>query len=114
MSGISSIAGGTRSFNEASWANQGALERHGGPHVVTALDRRLKQLKFLIESQFETEKSLKALKMVARVLKRIYLVELTPRYMEENQAKKLHPKRDGIENCLECPPWIGLLTSSFQ
>jgi hypothetical protein len=40
-------------FNDAL-ADQAALERDGGPHVVTASDRRLKQLKFLTESEIET------------------------------------------------------------
>jgi hypothetical protein len=56
------------------------------------LDRRLQQLRFLIESQIKKEETLKTLKMVARVLKRVYLVELTASYMEENQAKKAASK----------------------
>jgi hypothetical protein len=37
-------------LNDA-WADQGALKRYEGPHLATASDRRLKQLKFLVESE---------------------------------------------------------------
>ena len=80
------------SFNDTR-AGQGALERNEESHVATAKDRRLKQLKFLIEREIETEKSLKTLKMVARVSKRVHLVELTATYMEEKKAKKAASKR---------------------
>jgi hypothetical protein len=75
-----------------AWADQDALGRDGEPHLATASDRRLKQLKFLIESEIETEKSLKTSRMVVWVSKRVHLVELTGRYMEENEAKTAAPK----------------------
>jgi hypothetical protein len=69
---------------------------------------------FLIESEVETEMSLKISRMVVRVSERVHLVELTARYMEENEAKRAAPKRDGIESWLDYHLWIGLPTSSSQ
>ena len=61
--------------------------------MAIALDRRLKLLRFLIKSEVEIEKSLKTSRIFVRVSKRVYLVELTARYMEENEAKKAVPKK---------------------
>jgi hypothetical protein len=59
------------------------------------MGRRLKQLKFLIEDGSEKEKSLKAPKWVLQVSKRVHLVELTAKYMEEVEAEKAAPKKRG-------------------
>jgi len=68
--------------------DQDALEHIGGPPRVTTRDRRLKQLRFLIEDGSEREQSLNALKWVFQVSKRVHLVELTAKYTEEVEAKK--------------------------
>jgi hypothetical protein len=75
--------------------DQDALERSGGTDKVPALDRRLKQLKFLIEDGWEKEKSLKAPKWVLQVSKRVHLAELRAKYEEEIEAEKAIPKKRG-------------------
>jgi hypothetical protein len=59
------------------------LERSGGSNEFPAEDRRLKQLKFLIEDGLQKEKSLKASRWVLQILKRIYLAELAAKYEAE-------------------------------
>src|SRR5258706_317534 len=55
-----------------------------GPQMITAPDRRVKQLRFLIEDTDEKGKSVencvKPAKIVLQVLKRVYLVELTANF----------------------------------
>lgn len=72
-----------------------ALEGSAGPDDVPTKDRRLKQLKFLIEDGWEKEKSLKAPKLALQVSKRVHLVELTAKYMAEIEAEKATPKKRG-------------------
>jgi hypothetical protein len=69
------------------------LKRSEGPDEVPTEDRRLKQLKFLIEDVGEKEKSLKAPKLVLQVLKRIHLAELAAKYTEETEAEAAAPKQ---------------------
>jgi hypothetical protein len=57
-----------------------------------SLDERLRELKVGIIIQENTEKSIKSRKIVARVLKRVYLSELAGRYMEETRARNAEPK----------------------
>ena len=73
--------------------DQDALERSGGPDKIPTRDRRLKQLKFLIEDGLEKEKSLETPRIVLPVSRRVYLVELTAKYMEEIEAEKAAPKK---------------------
>jgi hypothetical protein len=73
--------------------DQDALERSGGPDEIPSRDRRLKQLKFIIEDVWEKEKSLEIPKIVLQVSRRVHLVELTPKYMEELEAEKAAPKK---------------------
>jgi myosin heavy subunit len=73
--------------------DQDALERSGGPDKIPTRDRRLKQLKFIIEDGWEKEKSLEIPKIVLQVSRRIHLVELTANYMEEIEAEKAAPKK---------------------
>jgi hypothetical protein len=68
--------------------DQGDREQNSAVQEPTTSDQRLKQLKRLIESEIQEEKSLKTSRMVVRVSKRVHLIELTARYMEEKQAKK--------------------------
>jgi hypothetical protein len=78
--------------NPVPLKDQSALEQNGGSHAATFSDRRLKQLKLLIESEEETEKSLTTSRIVVRVSKRVHLAELTARYLVEKQAKKAASK----------------------
>jgi hypothetical protein len=56
-------------------------------------DRRLAQLKVLITSADEKEKSVKNVGWVFRVYKRMHVVELAERYMEEVKAEDAVPKQ---------------------
>jgi len=73
--------------------DQDALERSGGPDKIPTRDRRLKQLKFLIEDGLEKEKSLETPRIVLQVSRRGHLVELTAKYMEEIEAEKAALKK---------------------
>jgi myosin heavy subunit len=74
---------------------QDALEQSGGPQIIPAPDRRLKQLKFLIkdvdEKGMSIDNSVKPAKIVLQVLKRVHLVELTAKF----KAEKAMPKKKG-------------------
>jgi myosin heavy subunit len=65
-----------------------ALERSGGLDKIPTRYRRLKQVKFILEDGWEKEKSLDVPKIVLQVSRRIHLVELTARYMEDTEAEK--------------------------
>jgi hypothetical protein len=73
--------------------DQDALERSGGPDKIPPRYRRLKQVKFILEDGWEKEKSLDVPKIVLHVSRRIHLVELTARYMEDTEAKKTASKK---------------------
>ena len=73
------------------WANTAEPDASGD--VASVPDQRLKELKRYILRDEERENSLKMLRMVVWVSKRVHLVELTDRYMEESEAKKATPKR---------------------
>ncbi|PVH67756.1 hypothetical protein DL98DRAFT_637461 [Cadophora sp. DSE1049] len=68
--------------------DQNAMERCGGPDEAPTINRRLKQLRFIIEDGWEKEQSLKVPKMVLQILRRVHLAELTTKYMEEVDAEK--------------------------
>jgi hypothetical protein len=72
------------------------LERSGGPDKIPTRDRLVKQAKFKLEDGWAKEKSLDFPKTVLQVLRRIALVELTAKYMEETEADKAAaPKKWG-------------------
>jgi hypothetical protein len=73
--------------------NQDAVERSGGPDKVPTRHRRLKQLKFILEDGWEKEKSLEIPKIALQVSRRIHLVELTAKYMEDVEAEKAASKK---------------------
>ena len=56
--------------------DQDAVERCGGPDETPTRDRRLKQLRFIIEDGWEKEQSLEVPKIVLQVSRRVHLVEL--------------------------------------
>jgi hypothetical protein len=59
---------------------------------TSSSDQRLRALKIGINIQENTEKSVKSMKILACVLKRVYLAELAGKYMEETAARKAEPK----------------------
>jgi myosin heavy subunit len=76
--------------------DQDALERSGGPDKISTRDRLVKQAKFKLEDGWAKEKSLDFPKTVLQVLRRIALVELTAKYMEETEADEAAaPKKRG-------------------
>ncbi|KUJ06914.1 uncharacterized protein LY89DRAFT_743550 [Mollisia scopiformis] len=77
--------------------DQDALERSGGPDKIPTGDRRLKQVKFILEDGWAKEKSLDIPKIVLQVSRRIHLVELIAKYMEDIEAKKATSKKWPIE-----------------
>ena len=72
-----------------------ALERSGGSDEISARDRRLKQLKFLMEDGWRKEKSLETPRIVLQASRRVHLVELTASYEEETKAEEAAPKKRG-------------------
>ncbi|KAH9203502.1 hypothetical protein DL95DRAFT_418987 [Leptodontidium sp. 2 PMI_412] len=73
--------------------DQDALERSGGPDNISARDRRLKQLKFLMDEGLKKEKSLETPRIVLQVSRRVHLVELTASYEEALEAERASKKR---------------------
>ncbi|KFZ02093.1 hypothetical protein V501_09666 [Pseudogymnoascus sp. VKM F-4519 (FW-2642)] len=66
--------------------------------LTSSSDQRLRELKVGIITQETTEKSIKSMKIVARVFKRVYLAELAHRYKEETAARKAEPKTRSKDN----------------
>ncbi|KFY09645.1 hypothetical protein V492_05415 [Pseudogymnoascus sp. VKM F-4246] len=60
--------------------------------LTSLSDQRLRELKVGILIQQKTEKSLKSMKIVARVFKRVYLAELAGKYKAETAARKAESK----------------------
>ena len=85
--------------------DQDALERNGSPQTASDPDRRLAQLGVLITSVDEKEKSVeksaKNLGWVLRVWKRMHVVELAERYMEEVEAEDAMPKQGGRPSVMD-------------
>lgn len=76
--------------HEASTDSLDRLERP--VHSINS-DLRLSQLRYLIGNWTLLEKSLRASQLVARVSKRVHLVELVGRFVEERGARKAVAKR---------------------
>jgi viroplasmin and RNaseH domain-containing protein len=74
--------------------DQEAVKQDRRSQTATPSDRRLTQLKVLISSADEKEKSIKTLGTAVQVLKRMHLVELAERYMEEVKAEDATPKQE--------------------
>jgi myosin heavy subunit len=68
--------------------DQDALERSGGLHKIPTRYRRLKQVKLILEDRWKKDESLDVPKIALQVSRRIHLVELTARYMEDTKAEK--------------------------
>lgn len=73
--------------------DQDALERSAGTDKIPTRDRRLKQVKFILEDGWEKEKSLNVTRIVLQISRRIHLVELTAKYMQEIEAERAAPKK---------------------
>ena len=71
--------------------DQDALEQSGGPDTIPTMDRRLKQVKFILEDGWEKEKSFETPKIVLQVSRRVHLAELTAIY----EAEKAKPQKRG-------------------
>ena len=71
--------------------DQDALKQSGGPDKIPTRDRRLKQLKFILEDGWEKEKSFETLKIVLQVSRRLHLAELAATY----EAEKATPQKQG-------------------
>lgn len=71
------------------------MKRNGAPQTTGGSDQRLAQLGVLITSVDEKEKSARNLGWVFRVWKRMHVVELAERYMEEVKAEDAAPNRAG-------------------
>jgi hypothetical protein len=67
--------------------------RDAGPDMISAEDQSLRELKIRIDRAEEMEKSIKYLRIEARISKRVALAELIGRYIEERDAKKVAPKK---------------------
>lgn len=59
--------------------------------LPSSLDQRLKELKNGIVRAEDKEKSIEIIKIVTRVLKRVYLAELIGKYIKETAARKAEP-----------------------
>jgi hypothetical protein len=70
-----------------------ALEQDIGPNTISALDQRLRELKNYIVRDEKVEKSIKYLRIAIHISKRVALVELIGRYIEEMEARKAIPKK---------------------
>lgn len=81
-----------------------ALGRNTSPDVASATDQRLKELKNRIVREEEAEKSIKVTRMVVHVSKRVYLVELVAKYIEETEARKAEPKKRRKKNLRRLSP----------
>jgi hypothetical protein len=60
---------------------------------ASSSDQRLRNLKNGIITLENANKSLKSMKIVSRVKKRVYLAEVAGKYMEETAARKAEPKK---------------------
>ncbi|OBT87255.1 hypothetical protein VE02_02940 [Pseudogymnoascus sp. 03VT05] len=65
---------------------------------TSSLDQRLRELKVGIITQEKTQKSVKSMKIVARVFRRVYVAELRHRYKEETAARKAERKMGRKDN----------------
>jgi myosin heavy subunit len=77
--------------------NQDALKQSGGPDNIPTRDRRLKQLKFILEDGWEKEKSFETPKIVLKVSRRVHLVELRASY----EAEKTKSEKRGEPSAME-------------
>ncbi|KAG0644963.1 Type V myosin heavy chain MYO2 [Hyphodiscus hymeniophilus] len=77
--------------------DQNALKQSGGPDKISAMDRRLKQLKFILEDGWEKEKAFEAPKIVLQFSKRVHLAELVSMY----EAEKAVPQKRGQPSARE-------------
>ena len=71
--------------------DQDTLKQSGGPDRILTTDRRLKQLKFILEDSWEKEKSFETPKIVLQVSRRVHLAELVATY----EAEKAKPRKEG-------------------
>jgi hypothetical protein len=69
------------------------LDQAGRQLSTISSDLRLTQLRYLIKNWVSLERSLKATQVVVRVSKRVHLVELVSKFMEEREARKSMTKR---------------------
>ena len=65
---------------------------------TSSLDQRLRELKVGIITQEKTAKSIKNMKIVARVFRRVYVAELAHRYKEETAAREAERKKGRKDN----------------
>ena len=77
--------------------DQDALKQSGGPDQIPTTDRRLKQLKFILEDGWEKEKSFETPKIVLQVSRRLHLAELVSMY----EAEKAMPQKRGQPSARE-------------
>lgn len=73
--------------------DQDALKGDAGSQRDSASEQRLAQLKILITNTEEKEKSIKSLARVFQVWRRMHVVELANRYIEEVKAEDVAPKQ---------------------
>jgi len=64
------------------------LEQSGGPDKIPTMNRRLKEVQYILEDGKEKEKSFKIPKIVLQVSRRVHLAELAAIYKAE-KAKPL-------------------------
>lgn len=70
-----------------------AWEQYRGPHIISNLDQRLRELKNRIVRDEKEEKSIKHRRIAVRISKRVALAELINRYIEEREARRAVPKK---------------------
>jgi hypothetical protein len=70
-----------------------APEGDAGPDIISASDQRLRKLKTRIISDEEDEKSIRQWRIAVRISKRVSLVELIGKYIEERDARRVVPKK---------------------